>query len=85
VPNQKGPSNGKHTQYGNSDRHIAGVPRDPLSIYFEAVETGKLPPPEVRPAKSIGRIGVEFDVETDRRAPLNVLAGARQHWVHSTR
>lgn len=63
-------------------------PPEPFGTYVEAVQTGKLLfltgmlPTEDREAKFIGRVDVELDVETGRKAArlavLNVLAAARQ-------
>src|SRR5712672_3070659 len=65
------------------------TPPEPFGIYAEAVQTGNLLfltgmlPTVGREAKFIGRIGVELDVETGRKAAyiaaLNALAVARQH------
>jgi enamine deaminase RidA (YjgF/YER057c/UK114 family) len=65
------------------------TPPEPFGVYVEAVETGKLLfltgmlPTEGREAKSIGRVGVELDVEAGQKAArlaaLNALAVARQH------
>jgi enamine deaminase RidA (YjgF/YER057c/UK114 family) len=65
------------------------TPPEPFGIYVEAVETGKLLfltgmlPTEGQEVKSIGRVGVELDVEAGRKAArlaaLNALAVARQH------
>jgi enamine deaminase RidA (YjgF/YER057c/UK114 family) len=65
------------------------APPEPFGAYVEAVQTGDLLflsgmlPTEGRPAKFIGRVGAELDVETARRATrlaaLNALAIARQH------
>jgi len=65
------------------------TPPEPFGIYAEAVQTGNLLfltgmlPTVGREAKFIGRIGVELDVQTGRRAAhlaaLNGLAVARQH------
>jgi enamine deaminase RidA (YjgF/YER057c/UK114 family) len=65
------------------------TPPEPFGIYVEAVETGNLLfltgmlPTEGREVKSIGRVGVELDVEAGRKAArlaaLNALAVARQH------
>jgi enamine deaminase RidA (YjgF/YER057c/UK114 family) len=65
------------------------VPPEPFGIYAEAVRTGNLLfltgmlPTEDRAAKFIGRVGIELDVESGRKAAqlaaLNALAVARQH------
>jgi enamine deaminase RidA (YjgF/YER057c/UK114 family) len=64
-------------------------PPEPFGIYAEAVQTGTLLfltgmlPTKGRQAQFTGRLGVELDVETGRKAAhlaaLNVLAVARQH------
>jgi enamine deaminase RidA (YjgF/YER057c/UK114 family) len=64
-------------------------PPEPFGIYAEAVQTGALLfltgmlPTKGRQAQFTGRLGVELDVETGRKAAhlaaLNVLAVARQH------
>jgi len=65
------------------------APPEPFGIYAEAVQTGNLLfltgmlPTVGHGAKFIGRIGVELDVETGRKAAylaaINGLAVARQH------
>jgi enamine deaminase RidA (YjgF/YER057c/UK114 family) len=65
------------------------APPEPFGTYAEAVQTGNLLfltgmlPTEGRAAKFIGRVGVEFDVETGRKAAhlaaLNGLAVARKY------
>src|ERR1700752_3877719 len=65
------------------------APPEPLGIYSEAVQTGKLLfltgmlPTVGREAKFIGRLGAELDVEAchkaSRLAALNALAVARHH------
>src|SRR2546423_11187086 len=65
------------------------APPEPFGAYVEAVQTGNLLflsgmlPTEGHAAKFIGRVGVELDVETGRKAAhlaaLNVLAVARKH------
>jgi enamine deaminase RidA (YjgF/YER057c/UK114 family) len=65
------------------------TPPQPFGTYVEAVQTGNLLflsgmlPTEGRSAKFIGRVGVELDVETGRKAAylagLNALAVAREH------
>jgi enamine deaminase RidA (YjgF/YER057c/UK114 family) len=64
------------------------TPPEPFGIYTEAVQTGNLLfltgmlPTVGREAKFIGRIGVELDVQTGRKAAylaaVNALAVARQ-------
>src|SRR5712671_6857678 len=65
------------------------TPPEPFGIYAEAVQTGNLLfltgmlPTVGREAKFIGRIGVELDVETGRKAAylavINALAVAQQY------
>lgn len=65
------------------------APPEPFGTYVEAVLTGNLLfltgmlPTEGRAAKFVGRIGLELDVETGRKAAhlaaLNALAVARKH------
>jgi enamine deaminase RidA (YjgF/YER057c/UK114 family) len=65
------------------------TPPEPFGTYAEAVQTGNLLfltgmlPTEGREVKSIGRVGVELNVEAGRKAArlaaLNALAVARQH------
>jgi enamine deaminase RidA (YjgF/YER057c/UK114 family) len=65
------------------------APPEPFGTYVEAVQTGKLLflsgmlPTEGHQAKTVGRVGAEFDVEVGRTAArlaaLNALAVARQY------
>jgi enamine deaminase RidA (YjgF/YER057c/UK114 family) len=65
------------------------APPEPFGTYVEAVQTGNLLfltgmlPTEGREARFVGRVGVELDVETARKAArlaaINVLAVAKEH------